>query len=60
MVMGEEVAVPVAPPGHATATYEVIAPPPMQAGAVTATEIAQAETALAVPIVGAFGTLTGL
>jgi hypothetical protein len=49
--------VPVTPPGEEVAVYEVITAPPSLAGAVYDTVATVAEVAVAVPIVGAPGTL---
>jgi hypothetical protein len=48
--------VPVIPPGLDVAVYEVIAVPPLLAGAVNATVAVVDPVAVAVPIVGAPGT----
>jgi hypothetical protein len=58
-VIGEDVPVPVEPPGVAVAVYPVIAPPPTLAGAVKVTD-ARASPAVAVPILGASGTFSPL
>jgi hypothetical protein len=50
--------VPVNPPGDDVTVYAVIAPPPILEGAVKVT-VADAEPAVAVPIVGASGTFNG-
>ena len=49
--------VPVAPPGEAVAVYKVIVAPPLLAGAVYATVAVLDPVAVAVPIVGAPGTV---
>jgi len=58
-VTGDEAADPVKHPGLDFAVYEVIAPPPTHDGAVNVTD-ADALAPVAVPIVGAFGTFSGL
>ncbi len=57
-VIGDDEEVPVKQPGVETAVYALIALPPMQDGAVNATD-ADAFAPVAVPIVGAFGALRG-
>ena len=47
--------VPVIPPGFDVAVYEVIAEPPLEAGAVNATVADVAPVAVTAPIVGAPG-----
>jgi hypothetical protein len=49
--------VPVRPPGEDVAVYKVIAVPPLLAGAVYVTVAAVGVVAVAVPIVGAPGTV---
>ena len=49
--------VPVIPPGDDVAVYSVIVEPPLLAGAVYATVAVEDPVAVAVPIVGAPGTL---
>ena len=56
--IGLAVPVPVIPPGLDVTVYPVIAEPPSLAGAVKAT-VACAFPAVAVPIVGAPGTVEG-
>jgi hypothetical protein len=56
-VIGEEAPVPVSPPGVDVTVYPVIAVPPLLAGAVNVTEASKLDPAVAVPIVGAPGTL---
>lgn len=58
IVMGEEEPVAVIPPGEEVTLYPVIGDPPSLAGAVKVTE-AEALAAVAVPIVGAPGTVAG-
>jgi hypothetical protein len=57
-VIGEEPPVPVNPPGLDVTVYEVIAEPPSLPGGVKVT-VASPLPAVAVPIVGAPGTLAG-
>jgi hypothetical protein len=57
-VTGEDAPVPVNPPGLEVTVYPVIAPPPIFAGAVNATD-AEAFPPVAVPIVGASGVFNG-
>jgi len=59
-VMGEVVPVAVILPGDDTAVYDVIADPPSLAGAVNATDMLVALATVAVPIVGAPGTVNGM
>jgi hypothetical protein len=49
--------VPVIPPGEDVAVYDVIVAPPLLAGAVNATVAVVEPVAVAVPIVGAPGTV---
>jgi hypothetical protein len=56
-VIGEEAPVPVIFPGVEVAVYPVIVVPPSLAGAVNATVALLPDPAVAVPIVGAPGTL---
>jgi hypothetical protein len=49
--------VPVPPAGELTAVYEVIVAPPLLAGAVKSTVAVVCPVAVAVPIVGAPGTV---
>jgi len=58
-VIGEAEPVPLMPPGLEVTTYPMIAEPPLLAGGVKATE-ACALPALAVPMVGAPGTVAGV
>jgi hypothetical protein len=58
-VTGEDVPVPVKPPGEEIAVYPVIAPPPTRFGAVKVTD-AKVSPPVAVPIVGASGTFNPL
>jgi hypothetical protein len=58
-VIGLVEPVPVKPPGLEVAVYPVIAEPPLLAGAVNVT-VACAFPAVAVPIVGAPGTVDGV
>jgi hypothetical protein len=58
-VIGEDVPVPVNPPGDEITVYPVIAPPPTLEGAVKVTD-AEASPPVAVPIVGASGTFNPL
>jgi hypothetical protein len=51
------VRVPVTPPGLLTAVYEVIVAPPLFAGAVNVTDAVVCPSDVAVPIVGALGTV---
>jgi hypothetical protein len=55
-----EVSVPVIPPGLDVAVYLVIVAPPFDDGAVHATVTDVALASVAVPIVGAPGTVAGL
>jgi len=57
--IGEQVPVPVRQPGVEIAVYPVIADPPLDVGAVKST-LARAPQRLAVPIVGAPGTVYGV
>ena len=52
--------VPVTPPGEEVAVYVVIAAPPLETGAVNPTVAVVDPVAVAVPIVGALGTVRGV
>jgi hypothetical protein len=58
-IIGLVVPVPVIPPGLEVTVYPVIGEPPLLAGAVNVT-MAEAFPAVAVPIVGAPGTVEGV
>jgi hypothetical protein len=58
-MIGLAVPVPVNPPGLEVTVYPVIAEPPLLTGAVNVT-VACAFPAVAVPIVGAPGTVEGI
>jgi len=58
-VTGEDAPVPVIDPGLEVAVYPVIADPPLSDGAVKATLADVAVATVAVPIVGAPGTVLG-
>jgi hypothetical protein len=60
IVIGEDVPVPVIPPGDEIAVYPVIAPPPTLAGAVKVKDTDVPLATEAVPIVGASGTFNPL
>jgi hypothetical protein len=57
---GEDAPVPVIDPGLEVAVYPVIADPPLSEGAVKATVADVVPVAVAVPIVGAPGTVLGI
>ena len=58
-VMGLDVPVAVLPPGFAVTLYEIMGLPPSEVGGVKVT-VAWAFPAVAVPIVGAPGTVAGV
>ena len=58
-VIGDVVPVAVMPPGLEVTVYPVIAEPPLELGAVNVT-VACALPAVAVPMVGAPGTVAGV
>jgi hypothetical protein len=58
-VIGEELLVPVIPPGLEVAVYCVIAVPPLSAGAEKVIDASLFVPAVAVPIVGAPGAVFG-
>jgi hypothetical protein len=59
-VIGDPEPVAVIPPELAVTVYPVIAEPPLSAGAVKVTVALALEPAVAVPIVGAPGTVFGI
>ena len=58
-VIGDAPPLAVMPPGEEVTAYEVITAPPFEAGGANET-VACALPAVAVPIVGAFGTVAGV
>jgi hypothetical protein len=59
-VIGDDAAVPVILPGLEVAVYTVIAEPPSSVGAVNVTDADDAPDCVAVPMVGAPGTVLGI